>query len=207
MLLLRLTHYFKLFFALLIIGTLANILAYILYKQQRYFFSNEIQTLDDIDNRNSNPHSKVKNRFEEIYKKHLWGSYGGGSGVGSAILYTQSVRLILRHAIDELNITSMLDAPCGSFNWMPLLLRNLTKPVRYHGVDVVESLITNAKQKYSNESNWEFSVCDFSAEDLPNGYDLIFSRDALQHLSYEKVTFKHSKIDKIDFNILNFDCI
>jgi len=196
--LLRLTHYFKLFFALIIIGTLANILAFILYKQQRYFFSNDIiKTLDDIDSHNSNPHSEVKNRFEIIYKKHLWGSYGGGSGVGSAIRYTQSVRLILRHVIDEFNITSMLDAPCGSFLWMPLMLRNLTKPVRYHGVDVVESLITNAKQKYSNESDWEFSVCDFSAEDLPNGYELIFSRDALQHLSYEKVTFKFSKIDKI----------
>ena len=139
----------------------------------------------------------VKNRFENIYKNRIWSDLGGGSGAGSTINYTDSVRSILREVINEYSIESMLDAPCGSFIWMPLMLRNVSedfktrgKRFRYHGVDVVESIIKASKEKYSNESDWDFSVCDFSSQDLPNGYDLVFSRDALQHLSYEKVSLR-----------------
>jgi len=88
----------------------------------------------------------------------------------------------------------LLDAPCGSFIWMPYMLKNVSedfksrgKRFRYHGVDVVGSLIKASQERYANESDWTFSVCDFSSQDLPSDYDLIFSRDALQHLSYEKV--------------------
>ena len=155
--------------------------------------------------------SIVKSEFENIYKSHKWGQEGAGSGSGSTINYTISVRAILRQVIDEYSIESMLDAPCGSFHWMPLFLKNLTgdfkrrrgKQFRYHGVDAVEDLITAAKAKYSNESDWDFSVCDFSSEDLPNGYDLIFSRDALQHLPFDKVLLASVVIRTIYWNILN----
>jgi hypothetical protein len=85
----------------------------------------------------------------------------------------------------------MLDAPCGSMSWMPFLLENITNEIpdfRYHGVDVVESIINSAKIKYSNRSDkWQLSVLDFSQQSLPSNYDLIFSRDALQHLPLVKV--------------------
>lgn len=91
----------------------------------------------------------------------------------------------------------MLDAPCGSFLWMSIVMKNVTaefrnrgERFRYHGVDVVTDLINTVREKYANLSeDLEFSVCDFSRQDLPQNYDLIFSRDALMHLSYEKVYF------------------
>lgn len=91
----------------------------------------------------------------------------------------------------------MLDAPCGSFLWMSIVMKNVTaefrsrgERFRYHGVDVVTDLINTVREKYANLSeDLEFSVCDFSRQDLPQNYDLIFSRDALMHLSYEKVHF------------------
>ena len=96
----------------------------------------------------------------------------------------------------------MLDAPCGSFLWMSIVMKNVTaefrsrgEQFRYHGVDVVTDLINTVREKYANLSeDLEFSVCDFSRQDLPQNYDLIFSRDALMHLSYEKVYFMFVRI-------------
>jgi hypothetical protein len=138
----------------------------------------------------------VKLMFDLIYEKSVWTDEGGGSGPGSTIEFTRNCRQILIDVILEYSIKSMLDAPCGSFLWMPLMLRNVSAKLaaekgirfKYHGVDVVEKVINESKARYANETrDWEFSVCDFSQQDLPNGYELIFSRDALQHLSYEKV--------------------
>jgi len=69
--------------------------------------------------------------------------------------------------------------------WMPLLLNNLSNEIidfKYHGIDIVESIINASKFKYSKKNNWKFSVIDVSKQELPKNYDLIFSRDALQHL-------------------------
>lgn len=70
--------------------------------------------------------------------------------------------------------------------WMPLLLKNLTASnarFKYHGIDVVEKVIEKSKKKYDSKyENWKFSVFDISRGILPRNFDLIFSRDALQHL-------------------------
>jgi hypothetical protein len=83
-----------------------------------------------------------------------------------------------------------LDSPCGSLAWMPLLLNNITNEIpdfKYHGVDVVESIINSSKIRYSNRTNWKFDTLDITSQQLPDGYDLIFSRDAFQHLSLIKI--------------------
>ena len=140
----------------------------------------------------------VKREFNEIYAGGYWGdkkSQGhGGSGSGSTIKYTVNARNILYTVIRKYNIESMLDAPCGSMSWMPVLLRNLSqitnKRFRYHGIDVVETIVRKSQIKYANKRlypNWRMSVVDFSRQPVPNGYDLIFSRDALQHLTLDLV--------------------
>jgi hypothetical protein len=84
----------------------------------------------------------------------------------------------------------MIDAPCGSMNWVNLILYNLTNEIRnfrYYGVDVVESIINASKIRYKNMTDhWKIEVLDFTTQDLPENYDLIFTRDALMHLPYEK---------------------
>ena len=71
-------------------------------------------------------------------------------------------------------------------SWIPTLLVNLSQNIanfRYHGVDVVDSIIRKSQIKYKHFSpRWQVTAMDISKESLPTGYDLIFSRDALQHL-------------------------
>ena len=57
------------------------------------------------------------------------------------------------------------------------------------GVDVVSSVIDKNKVKFNDLEWMKFSSQDLSSwtENLPNGYDLILSRDALQHLSYSSI--------------------
>jgi hypothetical protein len=135
---------------------------------------------------------EIKNQFDTIYSQFLWGKDGGGSGLGSNINYTVYTRNVLYETIKKYKINSMVDAPCGAMMWMPLLLANLSletnKQFRYHGIDVVESVINASKIRFSNFSEeWKFSVIDFSQQNIPDNYELIFSRDALQHLPLEKV--------------------
>jgi hypothetical protein len=73
---------------------------------------------------------------------------------------------------------------------MPLLLKNLTETIpdfKYHGVDIVTTVIDSVKLKFASEKNWKFEVLDFTSQSLPPGYELIYSRDALQHLPLLKV--------------------
>lgn len=135
---------------------------------------------------------ELRKVFDDIYSRKSWGSgeSGGlGSGHGSSLNYTLNTRNILYTVIKKYNINSMIDAPCGAMLWMPLLLKNLSEQFSYHGLDIVESIINASKIRYSSHSNWKFSFIDFSSQALPNdkNYELIFSRDALQHLSYDKI--------------------
>jgi hypothetical protein len=134
----------------------------------------------------------IRTIFELIYKNRVWESEGEGSGRGSTIQFTKETRKILHDVIKKYKIKSMLDAPCGSFNWMPLVLEQLNADLNdtrerfiYHGIDIVHVVINHARIKYQNKSNkWRFSQIDFTQQQLPSGYELIFSRDALQHLDY-----------------------
>lgn len=61
------------------------------------------------------------------------------------------------------------------------------KEFKYFGVDVVESIIKASQLRFKNYSNWNFAVLDFTQQPLPDNYELIFSRDALQHLPLKKI--------------------
>ena len=110
----------------------------------------------------------------------------GGSGIGSTTNATTNIRSIVYSIVKEYNISSILDAPCGSMSWIPLLLTNISSEIpnfKYHGVDVVNSIIAKSQEKYQHMAPlWRMSTIEISREPLPTGYDLIFSRDALQHL-------------------------
>lgn len=57
------------------------------------------------------------------------------------------------------------------------------------GVDVVSSVVEKNKNAFLDSPWIKFSVQDLASwtQDLPEGYDMIFSRDALQHLSYNSI--------------------
>src|SRR5688500_1614611 len=76
--------------------------------------------------------------FSEIYRDNLWGDPESVSGRGSTLARTVNIRKALPELLRSINARSLLDAPCGDFNWMRLV--DLGE-IRYTGVDVVSELI------------------------------------------------------------------
>ncbi|WP_178371548.1 class I SAM-dependent methyltransferase [Cyclobacterium lianum] len=85
--------------------------------------------------------------------------------------------------IKDLGLKSILDAPCGDFNWMKHLDRT---GISYIGVDIVNDLIDSLNAKYAHDSKLTFQIGDIIAGGLPE-VDLIFCRDCLVHFSFENI--------------------
>ncbi len=135
----------------------------------------------------------IESVFSRIYKYNLWGNHESVSGSYSTLSRTVRLRQELPALIEEMNITSLLDAPCGDFNWMQHVDLNLDQ---YVGADVVPELVATNRQKYGN-GNREFTVLDITQSKIP-AVDLIMCRDCWIHFSHNDVTatianFKQSK--------------
>jgi hypothetical protein len=123
---------------------------------------------------------EIKNLFTKIYTKKEWGDLGTLSGPGSTLEETEVVRKTIPHIIKNYNITSFIDAPCGDFFWMSkVAFENCT----YLGVDVVEPMVENNNNLYSNSSR-KFTFANLVKDILPQA-DLIFCRDCIVHLTFE----------------------
>jgi SAM-dependent methyltransferase len=118
--------------------------------------------------------------FTQIYKDNSWDSSESVSGTGSEMKNTEVIRRELPVLLDKFNITSILDIPCGDWNWMKTVNLNNTS---YIGADIVPDLIEKNKSLYPTV---DFRVLDLTSSELPK-VDLIFTRDCLGHLSNENV--------------------
>jgi SAM-dependent methyltransferase len=122
----------------------------------------------------------VKEKFIEIYENNLWGSAESISGSGSEIQNTKVIQNELPVLLRKFNIKSILDIPCGDWNWM----KNVDLcGASYIGADIVEPLIKSNRINYPNV---DFRVMDLINDPLPK-VDLIFTRDCLGHLSNSNV--------------------
>lgn len=122
--------------------------------------------------------------FQDIYTHSIWGQQGDGSGIGSEPSHTKNTINILQTVVDEYRIASMVDLPCGGIKWTQIALRRIQDKqpdFKYLGADIVGTVISKNKQEFANTS-WQFMVFDFTENEVPAGFELIFSRDALQHL-------------------------
>jgi len=126
---------------------------------------------------------KSDNVFSEIYagKTNLWGQQESKSGGGSTMEATAILREKLSLIIEKYSITSLLDVPCGDYNWM----KTVVKQCSYIGGDIVPELIENNQKLYGSD-NVRFKVIDITKDILPK-VDLIFCRECLQHLSNDNV--------------------
>lgn len=111
-----------------------------------------------------------------------WGGNESVSGHGSDYKSTEFLRQILPQIFVEMNIQSLLDAPCGDFYWMNLTNLQLKK---YVGVDIVPELISQNQEKYGTNDR-QFLSLDITSDNLPK-VDLILCRDCLVHLSYKQI--------------------
>jgi hypothetical protein len=119
--------------------------------------------------------------FTSIYKNRLWSGSESASGEGSGLRFTKSIRNTLPKLLADLQVQTLLDAPCGDFCWMkevPLKLK------QYFGIDIVRPLIENNASLYGN-SERQFLLCDLVNDELPRT-DLILCRHLLIHLTFEE---------------------
>jgi hypothetical protein len=116
--------------------------------------------------------------FDGIYHSNHWGGDESRSGIGSSLAQTRVVRQALPALLSELNCRSMLDAPCGDFNW----LSQVQLGVEYFGYDIVAEAISNNTLRYGSD-RVRFVCGDITSIRLPRA-DLILCRDGVVHLSY-----------------------
>jgi SAM-dependent methyltransferase len=123
----------------------------------------------------------MKAVFEKIYEQNGWDNGESVSGSGSTLEQTAELRRFLPHVLNALDVKTMLDIPCGDFNWMNEVLPELKKfGVRYIGADIVPELIAENKQRYGDQAHFE--VADMTNDKLQQ-VDLILARDVLGHFS------------------------
>ena len=116
--------------------------------------------------------------FEKIYHQHIWFDQESRSGPGSTLAQTKTVREIITSLIDDYSITSILDIPCGDFNWMKEV--NLTGCI-YYGRDIVRDITFINQHRYGSDDRI-FECSDITSSLLPT-VDLVFCRDCLVHFS------------------------
>lgn len=104
------------------------------------------------------------------------------SGPGSLLENTDLLIENLNKFIREFNIKSIIDAPCGDFNYMSKV--NLDN-INYLGLDVSKNAINRCNAK-NQKSNISVRVSDATNESLPYA-DLILIKDLFLHLSFEHI--------------------
>jgi SAM-dependent methyltransferase len=124
--------------------------------------------------------SSLIQKFSEIYNDNLWASQESKSGSGSELSNTIVLRKELPFVFAKYAIKSMLDIPCGDFNWMKEINLN---GIDYIGADIVPSVVELNKKLYPQ---FKFEVMDITKDNLPE-VDLVFVRDCLGHLSNDNV--------------------
>lgn len=137
-----------------------------------------------------------EDRFTKIYNSNHWNSLESRSGEGSTFENTQNIRERLPDLLKKYQINTLLDIPCGDFNWMRFVVESLS--LKYIGGDIVKDLINKNNQFYS-DTNIKFIHLDLTKGPLPTA-DLMLCRDCLFHLSYEDIkntleVFLSSSID------------
>ena len=163
--------------------------------------------------------NNLKQIFTDIYLNDGWnmGQYETRSGMGSTITYSENIRLELIKFIKENSIKKMLDTSCGDWNWMKLIQNDLCD---YTGIDIVDEIIENNKQKFSNEKThfiqgdlltyikslpdkyYNLILCRHTLEHLPTNYNIDFLIECKRVSNYLLVT-GYNNIDRINTDLVD----
>jgi hypothetical protein len=125
----------------------------------------------------------MESLFTKAYSIKKKGDRESISGVGSYLKSTIAVRAELPGLLREIETKSLLDAPCGDFNWMSKVHIG---DIKYIGVDIVADLIEHNQEHFSSE-NRTFLHRNIATDPLPRA-DVILCRDCLVHLSFADIS-------------------
>ena len=121
----------------------------------------------------------IEQRFKNIFKNNSWGGHHSVSGRGSDLDQTEHIIRKIPALFQDMGISTVLDIPCGDFNWM----RNIDlNGIKYIGADIVKEIIQNNKNQYE-KNNVSFRHMNLIEDTLPQ-VDLVLIRDCLVHMSY-----------------------
>ena len=141
---------------------------------------------------------KIGELFTEYYKSNYWGGKESISGRGSDFVQTEKLIIEIGKLLKQNNIKTILDIPCGDFNW----IKNIDFSERFYvGGDIVVDLINKNQDLYNNQANINFEVLDITQDDLPQ-VDLIICRDCLVHFSYKDINKALLNIKKSNSKLL-----
>ncbi len=138
----------------------------------------EVEEPDRVEGADLDDRADLGAIFSKIFCTNQWGSEETLSGEGSERSKMKNLIDEFDHLMCDLDVKSLLDAPCGDFNWMQDV--NLDK-IEYSGCDIVVDLISANIDRYGKRGEISFQVLDFTAQSVPCA-DLILCRDALVHL-------------------------
>lgn len=135
---------------------------------------------------------------EDFYSNGQWpprerrSASGPGSDLGKA---TTTSLQILRTAITQYEVSTMIDLPCGDANWIFDSWETDSLEL-YIGLDVVRAIVDRNAERLQHHSNKIFRLWDGTTCPLPKfqvgstgpvrAADLVHSRDVLQHLSKQQ---------------------
>jgi SAM-dependent methyltransferase len=126
-----------------------------------------------------------KDIFSNIYRDKSWGGDESASGPGSTRARAETFVPDVIALLKSLNIRTLLDAPCGDFNWAGAVADAVES---YVGVDVVPELIAANAQSAGGGAGapLRFLCADLTRDPLPRA-DLILCRDCLVHFSFADI--------------------
>jgi hypothetical protein len=128
------------------------------------------------------PRAHMESTFAPFFTENLWGDVESVSGPGSSLTSTAKLRRELPKLLQKIGARTLLDAPCGDFNWMKETQLGVEQ---YTGVDIIPDLITRNQKLYGNNET-RFLLLDVTRDKLPRA-DVILCRDCLIHFSYRHV--------------------
>lgn len=130
---------------------------------------NEQMTVDSLGT------GDAKEVFTNIFKKNWWNNDESRSGWGAELKRTESIRINLADFARRHALGSLLDAPCGDYNWM----QHVEWPAdfKYVGGDIVHDLIVENR---ANHPGIEFMELDVLKDPLPR-VDAWLARDLMIH--------------------------
>lgn len=120
--------------------------------------------------------------FARIHDTNAWGDDESVSGRGSTKERGAAFTPELIATLRALGVRSLLDAPCGDFNWIEPVADAVDE---YIGMDVVPQLIERNRAQSANARR-RFLTGDLTRDALPR-VDAILSRDCLVHFSFADV--------------------
>ena len=132
--------------------------------------------------------------FMGVYEGEGWGC---GSGDGSSIEMAARTICNLASILPSLlNVTLLVDFPCGDQQWAPHLRARLPRHIKYLGVDAMPGVVQRNRELFATPGHTEFLLAELAGDNVfdkikagsalwqPGDRVAVLSRHVLEHNTY-----------------------